>query len=71
VSRRGAAGQGEEDVVEVRRVHGELLGVDAVFVEPVQHAPQRREPPSLGTRRVSSWSSRVEPASTRAAASSS
>ena len=35
------ARQGEEDVVEVRCVHGELLGADRVLVEPVQQGPQR------------------------------
>src|ERR1700743_1356317 len=37
-------GQGQEDIVEVRRVHRELLDVDRVLVQPVQHSPDRLHP---------------------------
>ena len=36
-----APGQGEEDVIEIRRVHGELFGIDRVVSEPAQQGLQR------------------------------
>jgi hypothetical protein len=34
------AGQGQENVIEVGCVHGEVLDVDRMLIEPVQQRPQ-------------------------------
>ena len=36
--------QGKENVIEIRCVHGELLDVDRMLIEPIQQSPQRFHP---------------------------
>ena len=65
-------GEGEEDVIEVGGVHGELLGVDGVLGEVIKQGLQRLHAAvGQATRNVRFSSSLVAPASSRAAASSS
>src|ERR1700741_1846665 len=73
---RGVPGEGEEDVVEVGRVHGEVLDLDRGVVEAVEDRPQRAQaavarhlqgervvvaPPSAG-RAAQGVRGRLEPA---------